>query len=117
MIPTLKWGNRGKELDYGGNAILTQTDGTLLSLPVGTCIEFKRSKSIASLMGKPELENTTILCKILGFGFSGRYSPPQRIFYLPYRVEEKRWASPSFMQRELYNEEWDSIKIIEPILD
>lgn len=109
MAPTLKWANRGSQLDYGGNAILKQTDGTLLSLPVGTCCEFKRSR--------PDLENATILCKILGFGFSGRYSPPQRIFYLPYRVEDKRWASSTFMQRELYNEEWDSIKIIEPILD
>ena len=117
MTPTLNWATKEGKPDYGGNAILTQTNRTSLSLPIGTCCEFRRSKSIASLMCKPELENATIVCKILGFGFSGRYSPPQRIFYLPYRVEEKRWANLTFMQRELYNEEWDSIKIIDPILD
>lgn len=66
------------------------------SMPVvlarGDCIEFRRVVKTG--------ENPVTVAKILGFSYNGK-GYVDRIFYLPWRVNEKKWGSSAFPQRQI----------------
>ncbi len=65
---------------------------------VQDCIEFERLTDL-----RDEFTKERVNAVILGFGFETRngLQTPMRIFYLPWRPKEGRWASPAWRQRSI----------------
>jgi len=82
-----------------------------LVLSIGDCIQFTRDAKIRG--------TETIIAKIIGFGYNISRGYANRIFYLPWRATEQRWASFKIPQRAIglmdYYDEGnnDSISLVE----
>jgi hypothetical protein len=63
------------------------------TLSVGDCVSFNRVVK--------EGEDPYTIAKIISFGNNHHNPYINRIFYEPWRVAEKRWATPSLPSREI----------------
>jgi hypothetical protein len=77
-------------VDKSRQSIAITIDGVPQTLSVNDCISFNRDVK--------EGADPYTIAKILGFGYAGdKYV--NRIFYVPWRVAEKRWGSQTLQSR------------------